>query len=198
MALPQDMDDALATRLEGLMEKGGSAGWNARRLYNSYVEQDGRKRLDVLKDSVAALSQKIDPQIEFGVVSFAGCEGVVDMGNYDASRRARLVDKVRALEAKPATPAAIALKTAMSKAAQKPGGRVIFVSDGKDTCDADPCAVAKAQTGVRVDVISMGGGDVLACVAQATSGNIYQAGSNGSLEDLLLALGSQQGAQACR
>ncbi|WP_114007988.1 hypothetical protein [Cohaesibacter intestini] len=198
MALPQDMDDALATRLEGLMEKGGSAGWNARRLYNSYVEQNGRKRLDVLKDSVAALSQKIDPQIEFGVVSFAGCEGVVDMGNYDASRRARLVDKVRALEAKPATPAAIALKTAMSKAAQKPGGRVIFVSDGKDTCDADPCAVAKAQTGVRVDVISMGGGDVLACVAQATSGNIYQAGSNGSLEDLLLALGNQQGAQACR
>ncbi len=191
MALPENMDDALATRLEGQMEKGGSAGWNARRLYNGYVEQEGRKRLDVLKDSVAALSEKIDPKIEFGVVSFAGCGGVVDMGNYDARRRPRLVEKVRALQAKPATPAAIALRTAMTKASEKPGGRVIFVSDGKDTCDADPCAIAKAQPGVRVDVISMGGGDVLACVAEATSGNIYQAGSHGSLENLLLALGNQ-------
>lgn len=198
MALPENMDDALATRLEGLMEKGGSAGWNARRLYNSYVEQDGRKRLDVLKDSVAALSEKIDSQIDFGVVSFAGCGGVVDIGNYDASRRPRMVSKVRALEAKPATPAADALKAAMAKAKQKPGGRVIFVSDGKDTCDADPCAVAKTQSGVRVDVISMGGGDVLACVAQATSGRIFKAGTNGSVESLLLALGRDQQERACR
>ena len=69
-------------------------------------------------------------------------------------------------------------------------GRVIFVSDGKDTCDADPCAVAKQSSGVQVDVISLGGGQALSCVARATGGKLVEPDKEAqSLQQILVELG---------
>ncbi|WP_319569343.1 vWA domain-containing protein [Cohaesibacter marisflavi] len=190
MGLPINMDSALATELENTIEAGGPDAWQASNTYNEYIARPGRKRLDEVKSSVGEVTRRLPPETRIGVVTFAGCNGVVDMGDYDEGRRERLISKIEKLQTKPATPAADALKIAMEKAARVPGGRVIFVSDGKDTCDADPCAVAKQSSGVQVDVISLGGGQALSCVARATGGKLVEPAKEAqSLQQILVELG---------
>nr|WP_321981966.1 VWA domain-containing protein [uncultured Cohaesibacter sp.] len=190
MGLPVNMDSALATELENTIEAGGPDAWQASNTYNDYIARPGRKRLDEVKSSVGEVTRRLPPETRIGVVTFAGCNGVVDMGDYDEGRRERLISKIEKLQTKPATPAADALKIAMEKAARVPGGRVIFVSDGKDTCDADPCAVAKQSSGVQVDVISLGGGQALSCVARATGGKLVEPAKEAqSLQQILVELG---------
>nr|WP_319390339.1 hypothetical protein [uncultured Cohaesibacter sp.] len=63
-----------------------------------------------------------------------------------------------------------ALNLAVQKVKRNGGGRIILVSDGKDTCDGDPCAAARQNADIEIDVVSLGGGDALACVANATGG----------------------------
>ncbi|WP_321338346.1 VWA domain-containing protein [uncultured Cohaesibacter sp.] len=190
MGLPVEMDSELATRLENTIENGGPDAWKASNTYNDYIARPGRKRLDEVKSSVGEVTRRLPPETRIGVVTFAGCNGVVDMGDYDQGRRERLISKINQLQTKPATPAADALKIAMEKASRVHGGRVIFVSDGKDTCDADPCAVAKQSSGVQVDVISLGGGQALSCVARATGGKLVEPAKEAqSLQQILVELG---------
>ena len=198
MGLPVDMDSDFATRLENIIEAGGPDAWKASNTYNDYIARPGRKRLDEVKASVGEVTRRLPVETKIGVVTFAGCNGVVDMGDYDQGRRARLMEKINRLETKPATPAADALKIAMEKASRVKGGRVILVSDGKDTCDADPCAVAKRSSGVQVDVISLGGGQALSCVAKATGGRLVEPAKQGqSLQQILVALGLNGGNGSC-
>lgn len=199
MGLPLDMDPALAIRLEAEMESGSSDAWKASRTYNDYIASPGRKRLDELKSSVGEVARRLGEQTRIGVVTFAGCNGVVDMGDYDKARRERLIGKINQLETMPATPAADALKVAMEKAGRVSGGRVILVSDGNDTCEGDPCAVARQISGVQVDVISLGGRQSLACVAQATGGRLVEPTQQGrSLQQILVDLGLNGAREQCR
>ncbi len=199
MGLPLDMDPALAIRLEAEMESGSSDAWKASRTYNDYIASPGRKRLDELKSSVGEVARRLGEQTRIGVVTFAGCNGVVDMGDYDKARRERLIGKISQLETMPATPAADALKVAMEKAGRVSGGRVILVSDGNDTCEGDPCAVAQRISGVQVDVISLGGRQSLACVAQATGGRLVEPTQQGrSLQQILVDLGLNGAREQCR
>lgn len=70
---------------------------------------------------------------------------------------------------------------------------VILVSDGKETCKGDPCATAKAltQAGARLAVHTIGFGVdsaarlQLECVAAATGGRYFAAGSARELADAL-------------
>ncbi len=199
MGLPLDMDPALAIRLEAEMESGSPDAWKASRTYNDYIASPGRKRLDELKSSVGEVASRLGEETRIGVVTFAGCNGVVDMGDYDKARRDRLIGKINQLETMPATPAADALKVAMEKAGRVRGGRVILVSDGNDTCDGDPCAVAQRISGVQVDVISLGGRQSLACVAQATGGRLVEPARQGrSLQQILVDLGLNGAREQCR
>nr|WP_319483856.1 VWA domain-containing protein [uncultured Cohaesibacter sp.] len=199
MGLPLDMDPALAIRLEAEMESGSPDAWKASRTYNDYIASPGRKRLDELKTSVGEVARRLGEETRIGVVTFAGCHGVVDMGDYDKARRDRLIGKINQLETMPATPAADALKVAMEKAGRVSGGRVILVSDGNDTCDGDPCAVAQRISGVQVDVISLGGRQSLACVAQATGGQLVEPARQGrSLQQILVDLGLNGAREQCR
>nr|WP_321526572.1 VWA domain-containing protein [uncultured Cohaesibacter sp.] len=199
MGLPLDMDPALAIRLEAEMESGSPDAWKASRTYNDYIASPGRKRLDELKSSVGEVARRLGEQTRIGVVTFAGCNGVVDMGDYDKARRERLIGKINQLETMPATPAADALKVAMEKAGRVSGGRVILVSDGNDTCEGDPCAVAQRISGVQVDVISLGGRQSLACVAQATGGRLVEPTQQGrSLQQILVDLGLNGAREQCR
>ena len=198
MGLPLDLDPSEVVRLETAIDRGGSPARQAWEEYNRYVAQPGHKRLDELKDAVAKTAEHLDPQVDIGVVTFAGCNGVLDMGDYTAERRGRMVSKVKQLRVEPATPAAQALEATIAKASRRPNGRVIFVSDGKDTCDADPCAVARQRPDVRVDVISMGVGDVLSCVADATHGQLIRPNDIHSVEQIIADLGSVDPENGCR
>ncbi|MFN7942862.1 MAG: VWA domain-containing protein [Thermoanaerobaculia bacterium] len=93
------------------------------------------------------------------------------------------------------TPISRVIRLAAGDLAGKPGERVILlVSDGKETCDADPCATAKALKDADASlVVHAIGFEVdsaaraeLACVAHATGGSYFDAAG---LDGLAKALG---------
>lgn len=175
MALPSQMDDRLATELEARMEENTPEGRQARDLYNGYIAQSGVKRLDILKESVNSTIRALPPSGTIGLVTFAGCEGVVDAGLFGENERDELIERVEALRPVPATPVAEALQAALGRARISGNGRVVLVTDGRDTCGGDPCAVARRSGGVRVDVLAMGGGRALSCISDATGGRLIEA-----------------------
>ena len=196
MGLPADMDSALATKLEKREEAGGLLGKAAGALYSKLIRQPGRKRLDELKDAVAQVAQQVDPQTVIGAVSFA--KRPVDMGDFDQTVRDRLIKKTRALTLKSSTAAGAALKLALKKVKKRGGGRIILVSDGKDTEHGDPCGVARAHPEVEIDVISLGGEDALACVAKATGGKWIEPDEVGpNLQKIMVGLGKSGVRQQC-
>lgn len=197
MALPVDMDDTLASQLEAAMEQATQAGHAARERYNSYLAQPGQKRLDVLKQAVRQSISQLPKQARVGLVTFAGCDGVIDRGIFPSSRRAELIRRVDALRPHPATPVASALEVAVSRAQQMHADHIILLTDGRDTCGGDPCRMARQSTGIRVDVIAMGGGQTLACIAQTTGGQLIESSAGETVQDILQRLSAGSG-QACQ
>nr|WP_319483858.1 VWA domain-containing protein [uncultured Cohaesibacter sp.] len=199
MALPSDIDSGLVTKLEQRMAAGGILGRAALLVYDGLKKKPGHKRLDDLKESVAEVAGQLDPETDIGVVTFSGCSDVLDMGNYSHARRDRMVQKVNRLKADQSIAAAKALSLAVQKVKRNGGGRVILVSDGKDTCDGDPCAVARQNADIEIDVVSLGGGDALACVANATGGKWLEPKLLGqNLQDVLVDLGNKGARQECQ
>nr|WP_319515913.1 VWA domain-containing protein [uncultured Cohaesibacter sp.] len=198
MGLPADVDSELATKLEKRMGAGGLAGKTARIIYAGLIKKPGRKRLDDLKSAVEQVARQTDKKTEIGVVSFAGRSFVRDLGDFGPAERSRLIAKTNGLKLKSSTAVAKALKLALRKVKKKGGGRIILVSDGKDTYGGDPCAVARAHPEVEIDVVSLGGGDALACVAKATGGKWIepeQLGAN--LQSIMVDLGNNGARALC-
>ncbi|WP_162916381.1 vWA domain-containing protein [Cohaesibacter haloalkalitolerans] len=199
MALPSDIDSALATKLEKRMAAGGVLGSAALLVYEGLKKKPGHKRLDALKESVAEVAGQLDPDTDIGVVAFSGCDDVLDMGNYSHDRRGRMIQKINQLSADQSTAAAKALNLAIQKVKRNGGGRIILVSDGKDSCDGDPCAVARQNPDIEIDVVSLGGEEALACVANATGGKWLEPKQLGqNLQDVLVDLGNKGARQECQ
>lgn len=197
MALPVDTDDRIATELEALMEIPGPDGAAAKRLYDSHIARPGIKRLDVLKSAVKETLADLPENVDVGLITFAGCNGVLDQGVFPMEQRGTLNARVQALRPQPATPAAKALEAGIARAHQMQSRRIILVSDGRDTCGGDPCRIARQSQGVRVDVIAMGGGQVLSCIADETGGRLIESTSGEVVQDLMAQIAAS-GEEACR
>ena len=199
MGLPADMDSELATKLENRMAAGGIVGKAAEVVYSGLIKKPGRKRLDDLKSAVEQVAHQIDKKTEIGVVAFAGSPFVKDMGDFGSKERGNLIAKTNGLTLQSSTAAAEAMTLALKKVRQKGGGRIILVSDGKDTSEGDPCAVARAHPDVEIDVVSLGGGDALSCVAHATGGKWIEPEQLGeSLQSIMVGLGNKGARALCQ
>lgn len=102
-----------------------------------------------------------------------------------------LLKRLQDLRARGKTPLAASLQLAGTLLPAGSGGTVILVTDGLETCDADPCAVARAlaKAGAGVQVIGFGvtkeEAATLACIAEAGGGAYHTAADAGELLDSL-------------
>lgn len=185
MGLPADLDDQTVRELDALIASGDeTAAWTAQTLYDDYVSQPGRKRLDELKEAVREAGQDRD----LALVTFAGCSnGVKDLGSFDDSDRRDFLAAVDGLTIRPATPLAEAVRqsVARARALEVDGTRILLVSDGIDTCGGDPCAAARESAGVPIDVISLGDSAALSCVAEASGGRVLERSDTLSLRQAI-------------
>lgn len=104
-----------------------------------------------------------------------------------AERAGEIRSRIGGLKALGYTPISLSLERAAADLESQPGkgGTVILVSDGRETCKADPCAVAnalaKANAGLVVHTIGFGVDDAtrrqLKCVANAARGSYFDAGT---------------------
>ncbi|ADV46318.1 vWA domain-containing protein [Nitratifractor salsuginis] len=150
---------------------------------------DGERKIDIARRAMRDLLRDWNPQIPLGLTVYGhrrkgDCNDIetpIPVGPLDRQRMIRAVEGIRP---KGKTPIARALKrvAAQFRGSEDPA-TIILISDGKESCDADPCATARElrKSGIRF-VAHVIGFHVdrttdrqLACIARATGGSYFSA-----------------------
>jgi Ca-activated chloride channel family protein len=160
---------------------------------------EGKAKIDIAKEVMAELIDQIPANFQTGLTVYGhrrkgdcnDIEMVIPVGPHSA---AAMKAKVRAISPKGKTP----LSESVRQAAQalrytEERATVILVSDGLETCDIDPCALAAelAMSGVDFTVhvvgfdISKEDQGRLRCLADKTGGLFIAADNAGSLREAL-------------
>ncbi len=168
----------------------------------------GRPKVEVARDALSDLLKGWDPKVEVGLMAYghrrkgdcADIEVLSPAGKIDASR---LMGIVGGIHPKGMTPLSEAVKqAAQSLSFTEQAATVILISDGIETCKADPCAMGaelkKLGVDFRTHVI---GFDVqrqdeggLRCLANATGGKYFSAKDAGALREALKEAGREAAA----
>lgn len=124
----------------------------------------GGTRIDAAKAAVAAFVAKLDPSIRVGYRVYGhqsptkarNCkdtELMVGFGPASANRDAILA-RTQTVKAQGYTPITYVIQLAAADIAKEPGARtIVLVSDGKETCQGDPCAAAKALAAADASLV---------------------------------------------
>lgn len=164
------------------------------------ADLDGRPRLDVAREVIAAEASAWVAGAPLGVVAYghrrAGdCADIETLLPVGALNEGELAETVARLRARGKTPLSAAMVEASKLLTE--GGSIILVSDGLETCDADPCAVAEslvtANADLRIFVIGFGLTApelaALQCIADNGGGRLLSADSAETLGETLAAVG---------
>jgi Ca-activated chloride channel family protein len=161
---------------------------------------EGQTKIAAARRAVDSILSKWKPTDRLGLIAYGhrskgdckDIEMVVPVSRFDP---ARIRSAVNGLVPKGKTPIADSLRAAaFSLKTTENKGTVVLVSDGIETCVADPCAVAaelkKAGVGLVAHVIGFDVADPAAkaqlqCIARATGGVYLDARDAASLENAL-------------
>jgi Ca-activated chloride channel family protein len=155
------------------------------------AKMDSRRKIDIAKEVLlTSLVGKIPANAQVAVRAYGhhrkeDCNDLELLTPFGPKEPARIRQKVQALKPVGNTPIAGTLEAAGKDFAGREGQRnmIVLVSDGKETCQGDPCAVARSlhQAGIQVQ-IDVIGFDVaadereqLVCIADAGGGRYYDA-----------------------
>lgn len=163
-------------------------------------------KMDVARDAATRFLAQLPPAVEVGVVAFghrgsnrdadraASCAAVEPVVALSPQGRGQAAAALDAVQARGWTPLADAITAAGRQLGPGDGGRAVYVvSDGKDTCDGDPIAAARAlhEGGTRA-VVNIVGFDLpaadraeLEAVARAGGGTFTEVALEESLSDVL-------------
>lgn len=160
------------------------------------AEIDGEPRLDIARSVILDEAAEWADGAELGLVAYghrregdcADIEALLPVGPLDMAALRGALDQLRARGKTPLSASLIAAADLLPD-----GGSIVLVSDGLETCAADPCAVAlslrEANVDLRIFVIGFGLTepelDALACIADNGGGILLPAGNAQSLGETL-------------
>ncbi len=161
---------------------------------------DGKSKMDIAKAVVGRIVKSWNPNDDLGLVVYghrkkgecSDIEVLKDPGPLDAKAYMKAVNSINPKGKTPMTEAVRMAAEALQYTEKK--ATVILVSDGIETCDADPCAVAEklAKTGVELKVHTVGFGlddqgavAQLKCLAEKTGGTFTTANNEADLQKAL-------------
>jgi Ca-activated chloride channel homolog len=165
----------------------------------------GKAKIEIAREVVGNLVKTLPEETELGLMAYGhrrkgDCEDIellIPVGKVD---RSAFVAAVEEIIPKGMTPITASLELAAEGLGYKEQkATVILVSDGLETCDADPCAAAKKLEELGVDftahVIAFDlkpeETEKLRCIADSTGGKFFPASDAASLKDALdLAVGA--------
>ncbi len=162
---------------------------------------DGQAKIVTARETLARVATQLPAELEVGLVAYGhnrkgdcnDIETLVPIGPA-ATQSAALVSSVQSLNPKGKTPLTRAVRRAADALRyQEDKATVILITDGIETCEADPCAVASELEALGIDftahVIGFGlsveeSGQV-ACLAENTGGLFLNADDAASLGEAL-------------
>lgn len=186
MGLPTTNPDAVAA-IERLWETGHH---EARQRVQALIDGPGEKRMDVARAAAIDLVAGLPAGMEVGLLDFPQNCAVREVVALTASRD-QMKAALQALRPVGGTPLAAALRSVRDMlgrdGASAAGQSVVVITDGRESCQGDPCAEARElhrqRPGVRVHVIDVTGASALACVAEITGGTIVTARDTAALQE---------------
>ncbi len=161
---------------------------------------DGRPKMEIARDAVSALVDSLPKGTRLGIVAY-GHRRAGDCSDIETAMPVGPVDKSRVqavagrLTPRGKTPITASLKEAAGLLDAGKPGSVIIVTDGIETCQGDPCALAeelkRKNAGFVAHVIGFDVAAVerpkLACIADRTGGTFVAASNAGELGQALKA-----------
>jgi hypothetical protein len=166
---------------------------------------DGRTRLDAAKAAVADFLGGADPNTRLALRVYGhqsdphrkdcrDSELVADFASA-LEGKAVLLRRIAGLSARGYTPITLSLRLAAEDIAKEPSAEriVVLVSDGRETCSADPCVAARtlAAADAKLVVHTIGFGvdastrAQLQCIASMGRGSYFDANSGADLATLI-------------
>lgn len=162
---------------------------------------DGTAKIVTARETLAGVARQLPPDLDVGLIAYGhnrkgdcnDIETLVPIGPA-ATRSGALISTVQALNPKGKTPLTEAVRRAAGELRyQEDKATVILITDGIETCEADPCAVASELESFGIDftahVIGFGlsadESRQVACLAENTGGLFLNASSASDLSKAL-------------
>ncbi|PIE44197.1 MAG: hypothetical protein CSA50_01550 [Gammaproteobacteria bacterium] len=150
---------------------------------------DGKAKMAIAKETLNKVVNDWDESIDFGLMAYGhtrkgDCNDIEVLIPLSKINKNAVLQKVEAITPKGKTPISDSLRQAAKKLHfTEDKATVILISDGKETCNADPCATAKELETQGIDFTThVIGFDIdadtdkqLACIANATGGKYFSA-----------------------
>jgi hypothetical protein len=159
---------------------------------------DGTSRMDAAKSAVVQLVATLPADTKLAFRAYGhqspqqqkNCKDSALLAPFDSveKNRATVIGKAMSLQPQGFTPITYSLTLAGQEMLQQEAAShvVVLVSDGKETCEADPCAAAKAMADADAKLVvhTIGAGvdqptrNQLECIAAAARGSYFDANSS--------------------
>ncbi|WP_164517166.1 vWA domain-containing protein [Tabrizicola piscis] len=160
---------------------------------------DGRAKLEIARETLGTVLSGIDPATEIGLMAYGhrekgSCTDIELVVPPAAGTAVAIIDAANAMKFLGKTPLSAAVKLAAEDLRYtEEAATVILITDGIETCEADPCALGAALEASGVDftahVVGFGlteeEGRAVACLAENTGGKYIQASDAGALAGAL-------------
>jgi Ca-activated chloride channel family protein len=162
---------------------------------------DGKPKLEVARETLRSVLRSLPADMELGLMAYGhrekgACtdiELVVPPATGTASAITQAADSMKFLGKTPLTAAVRQAAEALKYTEEK--STVVLITDGVETCEADPCALGRELEQAGVDftahVVGFGltaeEGREVACLAETTGGKYWQASDASGLTEALTA-----------
>lgn len=159
----------------------------------------GETKIEAAKAVMAEVVPSLDPDVKVGLIAYGhrrkgDCSDIEVLVPAGSDDRQSLLSRVQSIQPKGKTPISDSVATAVGLLRTKEAETtIVLVSDGIETCAADPCAVAEKlkETGIQFVLHVVGFGvdaaaeSQLRCMAEKTGGRYFGADDAGSLRTAL-------------
>jgi Ca-activated chloride channel homolog len=164
-----------------------------------WAQIEGKTRIEIARETISTVLKEFPADRELGLMAYGhrekgSCSDIELVVSPAAGTAGAISDAVNKINPKGKTP----LSDAVKKAAEElkfteEKATVILVTDGLETCNADPCALGneleKAGVDFTAHVVGFGlsaeEGKQVACLAENTGGKYIQASDAGQLTEAL-------------
>jgi len=164
----------------------------------------GETRIDVAKKATGSIVNSLPGDVDTGLVLVESCPKARKVGFFSPRQRKQLMSGVYSIRPVRGTPLASGIAKAASMVdGVKAPATIVVISDGQESCNGNPCAVA-ARIAARkplltinvVDIMGTGAGT---CAARATGGRVFTAKNAAQLKSMIRRAAAEvRGPSNCR
>ena len=164
-----------------------------------WAQIDGKARIEIARDTLKEVLAGVPAELELGFMAYGhrtkgDCTDIELMAPPEAGTADRIIGAAMSLNPRGKTPLTAAVLQAADELKYiEDAATVVLITDGIETCDADPCALASELESKGVDftvnVVGFGLSDeegaAVKCLADNTGGTYISADDEDGLKDAI-------------